>query len=443
MGLGGGGGERGDVRVVQDHRAGAGEAEGLLALAGAQDGHVRRAADGQDAVGVQGHAGEVPAHDLDVPEGLEGEGGRFRRAREAGGAPRQGGIRSGEGRIAGTGGGSGDRQGGQQIHEQIRGHAVEGGGQQGQEGAAIGYGLAAAGEEVREEFLHAGDLAIGKLGLEIGEAGELAAGEKLDGLVHGDAALHGGQQLPEAVQGGGGVQLFGLASAGDHRAQVQGGQIAHGGAAIRGLARDGGHDVRAAGVFVQAQSGQNGLRREGGPGEALEEPAGDALRISPGERAGEEEGAAAGGAFRHAVQVAQQVLQFLLEGGAVLLAAAGGLFRQLRQTAQALLDLGEDGFAGLEGPAALPGEGLRPEGAGHPLLHRVRGGGGRGLPGALGGGSGGLLLRLHRPLLPENGGFLPSSYGQFVHSWGLPSVKPPERVLCLLILTYRQGGRER
>ena len=276
----------------------------MPALAGSQNGYVRCAADGQYAVGVQGYAGEVPAHHLHVPEGQERDGRCPGRIRKTGRALRQGGVRPGGGGIR-SGGGAGDRQGGQQVHEQIRSHPVEGGRQEGQQRLALAQGGIAAGQQqVGEEVLHPGDRALGELALEIGEAGKLAARQQLHRPVQGDAALHRRQQLPETVQGQRGVRIFSLASAGDHRAQVQGGQIAHGGVSLGRAAHDGSQNVRSAGGLVQAQGGQQALRGDRSLGNTVEKPRGEGVRASGGVRASaQEQGFIPGGAPGHPVDL--------------------------------------------------------------------------------------------------------------------------------------------
>ena len=143
--------------------------------------------------------------------------------------------------------------GSQQPHEQLQVGALQSGeeGQQGgvweEEGAAIGQ------EEIHQKILEPRGGASHKLGLEVVEAGKPPPGQRLNGLVQGDALPDFIQQLPQALQGLLGVQALGEVAAGNDRAQIQRSQRPRDRTALRGVVLERCQDFLRAGGLIQPQ----------------------------------------------------------------------------------------------------------------------------------------------------------------------------------------------
>ena len=299
--------------------------------------------------------------------------------------------------------------------------------QHGRNGGEVQEEVSLPGEqEICQKRLQARGRAAGELALEIGQTGEGAAGELRHRLVRRNALGHLLHQLPQALQGhfhaGGPVD----AAPGDHRAQVQGCQAARGGVAVQGAADDGGHQVRAAGGFVQAQGGEDLVRGEsplgqpawevltgGGVGEqGVQQRVRTVLQIPV-----QKQVRAAGGAAHDPVDLLPEPVQLGLESVPVRLPLPGGLPGQRLHAGEVLLHLRQHSLAGLEGPAALPDLALRPAAAAQQLAQGLREGEARRFLRPLDRAA--ALLRLFRLLRrPVSGrGDLPvSANGQLAHS---------------------------
>ncbi len=338
----------------------------------------------------------------------------------------------------------------QQRHQQIQ---IPGPRHQLQQSGQLRGGLTRQ-QQARQKGLQPRRGAVGKLGLELLQAGKRAPCQLLQGLIRGKALVHQREELPQSLRRPVQVYCPRGRTPGDHRPQVERGQIARGGAVLQGKPAQSGQHLGPAGGAVQPQGRQQGVPVGHFPRHGPQQPGGQLFRPLLG-------GEAVQGRVHQGVQAVPvleqprfdavlgdpvdlppQLLQLCLEVGAVRPAVSGGLAGQLLHAAQVVLHLRQGGLPGLEGPAALPGLTPRLGDPAHELAQRLGDGGGR--PAGTGRGPGlfgaGLLLRLGRLLIFGHGHLPVPANAQLSHFAGLlPSAVP----LPSMILIVPSGGKHK